>query len=97
MNIAQAHLDIAKERFLELMVEDPKRDIGAAVDLAIMQANIFDEKYRQTSYGYVPQALAYGEVVSQQKKMKGCKACFGSGGKVGMPCQICGGSGKVPA
>lgn len=28
-------------------------------------------------------------------RTKGCRACYGSGGKVGDPCRACNGSGKV--
>jgi hypothetical protein len=29
-------------------------------------------------------------------KLKGCRACYGSGGKITKPCRQCGGSGKQP-
>lgn len=29
------------------------------------------------------------------RRMRGCKACYGSGGKSASPCRQCGGTGKV--
>jgi DnaJ-class molecular chaperone len=31
-----------------------------------------------------------------KKTEKGCRACFGSGGKRADPCKICNGTGRVP-
>jgi hypothetical protein len=91
MSIAQAHLEIARERFLELMAENPAADPQAVAIVAIDQADKFAASYAQ--YGYKP--AESGPV--RAKKTKGCKACFGSGGKVGSPCDVCGGTGKVAA
>lgn len=94
MSIAQAHLDIARERFLELMAVNPAADVKTAAIVAIDQADKFAEAYGQ--YGYKPAELA-AVATAATKKTKGCKACFGSGGKPVDPCKVCGGTGKVPA
>jgi hypothetical protein len=90
MNIAQAHLDIARERFLEMMAENPSADPQTVAIVATSQADKFAAVYEQ--YGYKPV-----EQAPTGKKTKGCKACFGSGGKPIDPCKVCGGTGKVPA
>lgn len=90
MSIAQAHLDIARERFLELMAETPAADPQTVAIVAIDQADKFAAMYSQ--YGYKPV-----EHTQSSKKTKGCKACFGSGGKPIDPCKVCGGTGKVAA
>ena len=90
MNIAQAHLDISRERFLELMAENPAADPQTVAVIATSQADKFAEVYAQ--YGYKP-----AEPAPVSKKTKGCKACFGSGGKPIDPCKVCGGTGKVSA
>lgn len=96
MSLMQAHLEIAKERFLEMMAEQPGRNPQIAAAEAIAQADEFDTEYRK--HGYAPaETLMYGQPVSNQKKLKGCRACYGSGGKHGDPCKACGGTGKVPA
>lgn len=40
----------------------------------------------------------YPPIVHQppKPKLKGCRECFGSGGKRLAPCNVCNGSGKVP-
>jgi DnaJ-class molecular chaperone len=81
------HREIAKERFLELMAQSPDSDSKMAAVIAIEQANAFLSAYSAIGVQYSAPA----------KKEKGCKACFGSGGKVGQPCNVCHGNGKVPA
>jgi hypothetical protein len=90
MSIAQAHLDIARERFLELMAENPAADPQTVAIVATSQADKFAEVYAQYGYKLV-------EPAPRSTKTKGCKACFGSGGKVGSPCSVCSGTGKVAA
>ncbi len=84
MSIEQTHQEIARERFLELMAAYPNGEPSQAAVTAIEQADSFVAAYR---------ALRD----PTPAKLKGCKQCFGSGGKVGNPCRSCGGSGKVPA
>lgn len=90
MSIAQAHLDIARERFLELMAEDPARNVTDAAQAAIQQADEFAAAYALIGYKAVDQQ-------SNVVKFKGCRTCHGSGGKQLDPCRVCGGAGKVPA
>lgn len=90
MNIAQAHLDIARERFLELMAANPAAEARAAAVAAIEQADEFAEAYSVLGCKQVEQATV-------SKKTKGCKACFGSGGKPIDPCKVCSGTGRVAA
>lgn len=82
MSIEQSHLDIARERFLTLMAAHPNGDPSQTAAFAIDQADEFVQAYK---------VLANVEPV----KLKGCKQCFGSGGKAGNPCRSCDGSGKV--
>lgn len=87
MVMNQIHLEIAKERFLEIMAENPNADVRSAAVAAIEQADDFASAY---------EALKPAEPM-QSAKLKGCRACFGSGGKAGNPCKVCHGSGKVEA
>ena len=80
--ITQAHLDIARERFLEMMAAHPAGDPAQTAVFAIEQADEFINAYKAI-------------VEPRATKLKGCKQCFGSGGKTGNPCRSCGGSGKV--
>lgn len=79
------HADIAKERFLELMAAGLKAE--QAADTAIVEADIFMTCYEARKPDAQPAS----------KKTKGCRACHGSGGKIGDPCRVCNGSGRVPA
>lgn len=83
MDITQ--LEIAKERFLEMMAAHPNGDVSGAAVAAIEQADAFRSAYSTLS----PQT-------DGQAKLKGCAQCFGSGGR-GKGCKFCGGTGKVPA
>lgn len=85
MTTALTHFEIAKERFLEMMATHPNGDARGTAVVAIEQADEFMNAYS---------ALRI-EPDSPQIKMRGCRACYGSGGKVGHPCKTCGGSGKV--
>lgn len=80
--ITQAHLDIARERFLEMMAACPSSDPAQAAVFAIEQADDFVSAYKAIADVGAP-------------KLKGCKQCFGSGGKTSNPCRSCGGTGKV--
>lgn len=82
------HMHIARERFLDLMAGNRSADPKAAAIMAIDQADKFMAAYVQ--YGPKNDAPAAA-------KLKGCKACHGSGGKRNDPCKVCGGTGKVPA
>lgn len=95
MNIEQAHMEISKERFLELMANRPDADPKTVAVVAISQADDFAKFYSQ--YGYKPDKPESQSTIRRTPKTKGCKACFGSGGKPVDPCRVCGGSGKVPA
>jgi len=95
MNIEQAHIEIAKERFLEIMAINPGSDAKTVAVVAITQADDFAQFYRQ--YGYKPQPVEPESTLGRRAKTKGCKACFGSGGKPIDPCKVCHGEGRVPA
>lgn len=87
MSNEAVHREIAKERFLEMMAQEPNSDPVTAAVLAIEHADTFATAY-----------AACGPVdTAAQKTLKGCKACFGSGGKANSPCRACAGTGKVPA
>ena len=86
MSLAQVHLEIARERFLELMAAAPAGAPTSAAVSAIEQATEFVTAYRNWTVIETPEA---------PRKLKGCKQCFGSGGKINAPCRSCGGSGKV--
>jgi hypothetical protein len=90
MNIAQAHMDIARERFLELMAANPNNDARDTAIAAIEQADEFTAVYGALGYKAV-------EPAPVSKKLKGCRACHGSGGKQFDPCKACAGTGKVAA
>lgn len=82
-SVLNLHADIARELYLEYMVQQPGNAREAA-RAAIEGADIFVEEYA---------ARMPAEPVG--KKLKGCRACFGSGGKIGAPCKVCKGGGKV--
>lgn len=92
MSTAQAHLDIARERFLELMAAKPGADVDTVAIVAISQADAFARMYQK--YAVIAQAAQAGKDAAL--RVKGCRACHGSGGKAGDPCKVCGGTGKVP-
>lgn len=73
--------------FLEMMAEDPIADPKTVASLAIMQADAFSSAY-----------IAWGwkQAAPEVTRLRGCRACYGSGGKLKDPCKVCGGTGKVP-
>jgi DnaJ-class molecular chaperone len=81
------HADVARELFLEYVIQQPG-SVKEAARAAIEGANIFIEEYA---------ARTPISATVEHARMKGCRVCFGSGGKVGKPCKACGGTGKVPA
>ena len=74
-----AHLEIARERYLDLIAEG--FDADAAALAAIECADVFE--------------AAYSKRQESRNVSRGCKACYGSGGKRNQPCKVCGGTGKV--
>lgn len=78
-----AHLDIAKDRFLDLVVDGVPA--GEAATKAIADANAFSSAY------------AIWEQSTAKPATVGCRACYGSGGKRSSPCKVCRGTGKIPA
>lgn len=86
------HLDIAKERFLDLVADGVQSDKAAAN--AISDANAFASAYGKWERSSIKPASAPPATVPP---MRGCRACYGSGGKRSNPCKACGGSGKVRA
>lgn len=88
-------MEVAKERFLELMAITPSADPKTVAVVAISQADAFAQFY--TQYGYKPAAPEAESTLGRRQKTKGCKACFGSGGKPIDPCKVCHGEGRVPA
>ena len=74
-----AHLEIARERFLDLIADGV--DARAAAIAAIECADVFDAEYSKRWI--------------KPTETLGCKSCFGSGGKRNNPCKVCGGTGKV--
>jgi hypothetical protein len=83
--VLNLHADIARELYLEYMVQQPGSAREAA-RAAIEGADIFVEEYA---------ARTPDDPASKSKKLKGCRACYGSGGKIGVPCKVCKGVGKV--
>jgi DnaJ-class molecular chaperone len=77
-----AHLEIAKERFLDLLSNGISAPCAAM--MAITDADAFMSSYSK----HAPQS---------NRSTVGCRACHGSGGKRAAPCKVCGGTGKVPA
>ncbi len=88
MSIALAHLDIARERFLEMMAQHPNGDANGAAVIAIEQADAFVQAYT---------VLKPADAAPVASKLRGCRACHGSGGKLSDPCKACAGTGKVAA
>ena len=82
MNLATIHAEIAKERFLDIMADKSVPPVAAAVT-AIQQADKFLMVYRQSGQEF------------PERRQKGCRSCFGSGGKKDAPCKVCNGKGKV--
>jgi hypothetical protein len=81
------HLEIAKERFLDMMATDRGSAIEHIAEHAINQADAFMAEYAK--HQSAPFATA------MERTTKGCPKCFGSGGKISRPCKNCNGSGKV--
>jgi len=81
------HADVARELFLDYVAQQPGA-IREAARAAIESADIFIEEYAART-----PVLPASEIV---KKQKGCRTCFGSGGKIGQPCKVCLGTGKLP-
>jgi DnaJ-class molecular chaperone len=77
--------EVAKERFLDIAYRNPTMDNAEAARLAVASADALMTELRKQANADV--ALP---------RLKGCSACYGSGGKVGRPCKVCNGSGKVP-
>ena len=84
-----------------------KRQIAAQIFLdAINGDNVTTEQAKQIAIGAweaaaifdacEPKTKSENMIGSYDGKTKGCKACFGSGGKVNAPCKVCHGTGKVP-
>lgn len=75
------HLEIAKERFVDLRANGVSAPVAAAK--AIEDADAFMAVYS------APNAPTAGTA------LVGCRACHGSGGKRSAPCKVCNGTGKV--
>lgn len=86
--VLDLHADIARELFLDYMTQQPG-NAQAAAEAAIAGADTFIEAYAAREKPYMVHES------QAPKKLKGCKICFGSGGKVGAPCKACNGVGKV--
>lgn len=80
------HEEIAKARFLALR-EEQIATPQEAVDRAILEATVFTNAY----------ASWLRAEKTESVKFRGCKACFGSGGKRTNPCTVCNGTGQIPA
>lgn len=78
------HEEIAKARFLALR-EEQLATPQEAVDRAIKEATVFTNAY----------AAWRRAEAAESAKFRGCKACFGSGGKKASPCAVCNGTGQV--
>lgn len=91
--LLDVHVEIARERFLELLAQKPGTERESA-QAAIRAADVFVEEYasRTTSHlAEIPPSYKIGQ------KLKGCPTCFGSGGPANRPCKACSGSGRVMA
>lgn len=53
-------------------------------------------EHTRTMTGRIPTTQPQLQDFPPKPKLKGCRACFGSGGKRLAPCDVCNGSGKVP-
>ena len=80
----------ALERFHEILADAPANAaympdvLKDAAARAVMQADYLILALNTTAPAESP-------------KLRGCRTCFGSGGKVGRPCRECNGTGKVRA
>lgn len=82
--MSQQEIDLAKQIFLDRVngtLVDPKT-ASAWAEQSLMMAEAF---YSQVVDGEIPHKM----------KLRGCKACYGSGGKANQPCKMCHGSGKI--
>ncbi|TDR82167.1 hypothetical protein [Paludibacterium purpuratum] len=79
--------EVAKEHYLDLIARltDPSvEQLTSCAKRAVMAAEVLQDELAAMSPQYAP-----------AKGIKGCPACFGSGGKRNKPCQVCRGTGKV--
>lgn len=83
-------LQMAEKIFLDFVDGNPSLSEANYESLACKSVEVASAFYAAVvKMAELPQSLPAA------LKMKGCKACFGSGGKVGQPCKVCGGAGKV--
>lgn len=75
--------EVAKERFLDMCAQNKGIVIEVIAASAVKQADA------------LVAALGAQAASLPRPVMKGCKSCFGSGGKTNQPCRDCKGTGKV--
>lgn len=84
--------EIAKERFLDILHRNPDMSSGNAAVLAVAGADALMKELQRVAHISTESITATATGLR-----KACKACYGSGGKILQPCEVCNGSGKVKA
>jgi hypothetical protein len=79
---------LAETLFIEMINGKPNLSMNDVDEMAISSL-----QYASMFYSKVQDSVE--KTVPVTYRLKGCKACFGSGGKHNSPCKACGGSGKV--
>ena len=82
-------IELAKQLFLDA-VNGNMTHSATTVEMMAKRSM----EYAAAFYRQLPQSDP-ADIVIFPAAMKGCPACFGSGGKVKTPCKKCGGKGRV--
>lgn len=81
----------ALERFHEILADAP---MAGGVHQLVVLKDAAARAVMQADY----LILALGiSAPAEAPKLRGCQACYGSGGKLDRPCRVCNGTGKVRA
>lgn len=83
--------ELAETLFIDMVNGNAKLSMNEVEEMAISSL-----QYATMFFSKVQDSIEKTDVPVTYK-MKGCKKCFGSGGKLDNPCRVCRGSGKVKA
>ena len=80
---------LAETLFIDMINGNAKISINRVEEMALSA-----QSYASMFYSKVQEPIENPDA-SVTYRTKGCRACYGSGGKANKPCKVCGGSGKV--
>jgi len=80
--------ELAEALFMDMVNGDHALSVSEVEEMAL-SAFAFASTFNRKAQQYVE------EITPTTYRLKGCRACHGSGGKHSDPCKVCGGTGKI--